>query len=130
MSRGRVAAIAAYVLLAGCTGAVEANPTARPSSSAEAQPSTSPTRLMRDAAIDAAREAVASTGAEWQVRDASSGPLEEVLPDREQYEWARELAANMPVWRVSLVGEGGLSALVVLDEADGSVLGFAVGIAN
>ena len=68
-------------------------------------------------------------GEEWQVGAATAGRLEQVVPEFEIYEWARDLPTDLRVWRVGLTS-GELSALVVTDFFDGRVYGVVVGIAN
>ncbi len=68
-------------------------------------------------------------GEEWQVDAVTAGPLRQVVPEFESYEWARDLPADLRVWRVGLES-GDLSALVVTDFMDGRVYGVVVGIAN
>ena len=114
----------ACLLLTGCGG-----PAPEPSASAASPPALSE-GISRNDAIEVARQAASEMAAEeWRIGSVTSGPLGQVVPEFEDYEWARDLPADLRVWRVGLVS-GELSALVVTDFMDGHVYGAVVGIAN
>ena len=85
--------------------------------------------ISRDDAIEIAREAVSEMASEWQVGAVTAGPLEQAVPEFESYEWARDLPADLRVWRVALTS-GELGSLVVTDFMDGRVYGVVAGIAD
>jgi hypothetical protein len=115
----------ACLLLAGCATAPEPEPSAP-----TASPPAPSEGISRADAIEAAREAASQMVAEeWQIGAVTAGRLGQVVPEFENYEWARDLPTDLRVWRVGLVS-GELSALVVTDFVDGSVYGVVVGIAN
>lgn len=91
-------------------------------------PDETPAGISREDAVDAALNALEDT-AEWEVAVAEAGPLGQVRPGWEDYEWGRGLAADVLVWRVFLTS-GDLSAEVVMDFVDGSVYGASQGIVN
>lgn len=113
------------LLLTGCGTDTEPEPSAP-----TASPPAPSEGISRNDAIEAARDAASDMVAEeWQVGAVTAGPLGQVVPELEHYEWARDLPTDLRVWRVGLVS-GDLSALVVTDFIDGSVYGVVVGIAN
>ena len=113
----------ACVLLAAC-GAGPGQELQSPSTPVESA------GISRDDAVEAALDAAGAMVAEdWQPDSVIAGPLGEVLPDRDRYDWARNLPSDLQVWRVGLVS-GDLSALVVTDFIDGTAYGVVVGIAN
>ncbi len=125
MRRQRSIIAIACLLLAGCAALAEPEPSAP-----TAAPSAPSKETSRDDAIELARNAASDVvGEEWQVDEVTAGPLGQVVPELERYDWARDLPTDLRVWRVGLVS-GNLSALVVTDFVDGSVYGVVVGIAN
>jgi hypothetical protein len=82
-------------------------------------------------ASDVALAHVGDAGA-WQLMVVESGPIGRVLPDvleDSHVEWAIDLSPDLWVWRVFLVrGDEGVD--VIIDYADGTVLGTASYIVN
>ena len=76
-------------------------------------------------AATAARDAVPlPEGDEWVVDDVEQGPIEQMMPDRGDYDWARELPADRWVWQVSLESRDRAErARVIIDFVDGTVYG-------
>ena len=125
MRHTRLLVAVACLLSTGCGALPEPEPSAPTGS-----PPAPPEGISRTDAIEAARIAASDVVAEeWQVGAVTAGPLGQVVPDLEHHEWARDLPADLRVWRVGLVS-GDLSALVVTDFIDGSVYGVVVGIAD
>jgi len=80
-----------------------------------------PDGISRTDAVDAALGALPDAG-EWEVLIAEAGPLGQVVPTWEDYEWAGDVTADRWVWRVFLA-RGDRGAEVVVDFVDGSVYG-------
>lgn len=80
-----------------------------------------PDGISRDDAVDAAR-GVLPDAEGWEVLVVEAGPLGQVEPGWEAYEWAHDLSADLWVWRVFLA-RGDKGAQVMIDFVDGSVYG-------
>jgi len=75
-------------------------------------------------AATAARDAVPQ-GVDLVVDDVVQGPIEQMMPDRGDFDWARELPADRWVWQVSLESrDRGERARVIIDFVDGTVYGY------
>lgn len=134
----RLFAWALLLVLAGCAAtAPQSAPTSAataPQSSAATPDDVSPSpastpAISREEAVDVARSALREAGEDWDVVSAESGPLEQMMPEWEDQEWASGLAADLAVWRV-VMESGDLSAEVLLDYLDGSVYHSVLGVAN
>lgn len=80
--------------------------------------------LSEDDAVSIARDA-APIAANGEVRSVQAGPLSEVFPSRDLFDWSRNLAADRWVWMVFLVNTTALGdedgAIVFIDYYDGTV---------
>jgi hypothetical protein len=115
------------LVLTGCAqpalesrGASSAGPSAQLGSAAE---------ISRDEAVGRARDALREASQSWSVVLAEAGPLEEVRPGWEAYDWGRSLAGSVRVWRVVMSADG-LSAEVLIDASAGAVYGSVIGVAD
>ena len=79
--------------------------------------------------MDLALRALQDAGADWQIVRVQAGLLGEVRPGWEDLENGQGLSADLPVWNV-VMAAGDLSAGVVIDSRDGSVVSAVMGIVN
>jgi hypothetical protein len=120
------------LVLAACATASRGQPsasdpaseTAQPSALASPAPPSASDGLSEDDAVAIAREA-APIAADGEARSAQAGPLGEVFPSRDLFDWSRNLPADRWVWMVFLVnttaGGDEEGAIVILDYHDGTV---------
>jgi hypothetical protein len=108
-----------------------ASETAQPSALASPAPPSASDGLSEDDAVAIAREA-APIAANGEARSAQAGPLGEVFPSRDLFDWSRNLPADRWVWMVFLMnataGGDEEGAIVILDYHDGTVYKVMEGI--
>ncbi len=92
-------------------------------------PSTAPSAISREVAIELAHEALRESGEDWSLVRALRGELMAVRPGWEETSWGRDLSGELVVWWLQL-RSGDLSAEVVLNAVDGTLLGSVSGIAD
>ena len=102
-----------------------------PSAIASAEPSDS--GLTEAAAVSIARHAAAPDLADGVVRNAEAGPLAEVFPAMEEFEWSRDIPQDRWVWSVFLVTDESQdenAAMIFLDYVNGTVYYASSGFAD
>lgn len=117
--------------LAPTSASQPASETARPSALATPALPSASDGLSEEDAVSIAREA-APIAANGDVRSAQAGPLGEVFPSRDLFDWSRDLPADRWVWMVFLVNTTAAGdedgAIVILDYRDGTVYKVMEGI--
>ena len=96
-----------------------------------------PDGISADEAVAVARDALAegpdhepaAWEDDWEIAPPQAGPVEQALPGREVWNWARDLPPDMWVWSVSFY-RGDQGAQVIIDFVDGTVYGIAEYILN
>lgn len=84
--------------------------------------------ISQDEAVDAARDALPADR-EWEIGAVEAGPLGRLDPLWDTNDWARDLSADLWVWRVFL-SDGDRGADVFIDFVDGTVYNVGEGIVN
>jgi hypothetical protein len=104
--------------------------TAPPSNVASDTPAASePDRLLsRDEALESAHRAAPGTES-WDVLVATRGPIRDVYPSWNLFDWSRNLPEETRIWYVALAS-GDEGVMVFLDATDGTIYDVSSGIVN
>jgi hypothetical protein len=84
--------------------------------------------LSRDEALEAVHRAAPGTDA-WDVLVTTVGPIRDVYPNWNLFDWSRELPEETRIWYVAL-RSGDEGVLVFLDAVDGTIYEVAPGIVD
>ncbi len=121
-----VSAIAVALVFAVSRDALTALVTAEPSGAEQSvqathSPASSSTGLTEEEAISAAHT-VAPQTVDRELRVVRSGPISDVWPDSSIQDWASDLPPDAPVWYLYFQGDDDLGTIVLLHDADASVI--------